>query len=296
MTIEEIRRLYAEEIRAVSNIRSEALVEAFAAVPRERFLGPGPWKIQCPDPDKPMGTGYRATEDADPRHLYHNVLVAIDASRELNNGHPSSLAYWLDVLGFKAGDRVFHLGCGVGYYTAIMAHVVGPAGHVVAAEIDAELAARAKENLAYLPYVEVLAADGVTHDPGPSDAMFINAGVTHPQSVWLDRLCPQARLMLPLTMTAPAAAVPGVSTGFMLKVTRRNGALAARFISSVAIFACVGGRDPELNDRFRKALATGAWSSVESLRRDAHPANDSCWLHGSNFCLSKAPAVSAPAA
>ncbi len=296
MTIEEIRRLYAEEIRAVSNLRSEALVEAFATVPRERFLGPGPWKIQCPNPDKPMATSYRPTEDAHPRHLYHNVLVAIDSSRELNNGHPSSLAHWLDALGLKAGDRVFHLGCGVGYYTAIMARVVGPTGHLVAVEIDTELATRAKENLAYLPNVEVLAADGVIHDPGPSVAMFINAGVTHPQSIWLDRLCPQARLMLPLTMTAPTATIPGGSSGFMLKVTRRNGALAARFISPVAIFPCVGGRDPELNDRFRKALATGTWSSVESLRRDAHPADDSCWLHGSEFCLSKAPAGSDPAA
>ena len=39
------RRAYAEELRTVARLRSEALVEAFARVPREHFLGPGPWQI-----------------------------------------------------------------------------------------------------------------------------------------------------------------------------------------------------------------------------------------------------------
>lgn len=34
------RRYFAEEIQAVSNLTSPALVDAFATVPRERFLGP----------------------------------------------------------------------------------------------------------------------------------------------------------------------------------------------------------------------------------------------------------------
>src|SRR4029453_15130675 len=40
--LNDIRRRFAEEIRAVANIRSEALIAAFAKVPRENFLGPGP--------------------------------------------------------------------------------------------------------------------------------------------------------------------------------------------------------------------------------------------------------------
>jgi protein-L-isoaspartate O-methyltransferase len=44
--LSDIRRYFAEEIRAVANIRSEALIDAFAKVPREHFLGPGPWRIQ----------------------------------------------------------------------------------------------------------------------------------------------------------------------------------------------------------------------------------------------------------
>jgi protein-L-isoaspartate(D-aspartate) O-methyltransferase len=78
--------------------------------------------------------GYTSTPDADPAHLYHDVVVAIDAPRQLNNGQPSFLAFCLDSLDLKAGERVVHIGCGVGYYTAIIAEVIGPKGHVLAQE------------------------------------------------------------------------------------------------------------------------------------------------------------------
>jgi len=87
--LDAVRQIYAEEIRAVLNVRSPAVVQAFATVPRERFLGPGPWQILAPVP--PGCFPYRTTDDADPRHLYHNVLVAIDAARRLNDGQPSFL-------------------------------------------------------------------------------------------------------------------------------------------------------------------------------------------------------------
>jgi protein-L-isoaspartate(D-aspartate) O-methyltransferase len=83
MTIEEARRWYAEEIRAVAHLTSDAVVEAFARVPRETFLGAGPWQIARSFDQPPH---YRATSDADPRHIYHNVLIAIDPARQLHNG------------------------------------------------------------------------------------------------------------------------------------------------------------------------------------------------------------------
>src|SRR5204862_8134496 len=139
---EDVRRFYAEEVRAVANLQNEALADAFARVRREDYLGPGPWQIATPDSwqertqGSPAGDGYRTTPDADPRHLYHNVLVAIDAARRLNNGQPGSLAMWLDALELRRGERVVHVGCGVGYYTAIIAETVGPEGNVTGVELD----------------------------------------------------------------------------------------------------------------------------------------------------------------
>ena len=241
VVLDDVRRFYAEEVCVCANVRSPALVEAFATVPRERFLGPGPWQIAYPDLARPGRVAYQATDDADPRHLYHNVLVAIDPARELNNGHPSSLAAWLDAVVLREGDRVFHMGCGVGYYTAIMAHVVGPGGRVLAVEADPALAERARVALGDYAQVEVRAGDGTAVDPGAVDVVIANAGLTHAPPLWLDRLADGGRMLLPLTA---ALGTPAGSAGFMLRVERAGGSYAARFISPVAIFASVGGRDP----------------------------------------------------
>ena len=102
-----------------ANIRSPALVEAFARVPREKFLGAGPWEITSADDRRSWALGAmqapnRQTDD--PRDLYRDVLVVLDKTGDINNGQPSALARWIDALDLKAGDRTYHLGCGVGYY------------------------------------------------------------------------------------------------------------------------------------------------------------------------------------
>ena len=45
MDLDRRRRFFAEELEAVMKLRSAALVDAFAAVPREQFLRPGPWTV-----------------------------------------------------------------------------------------------------------------------------------------------------------------------------------------------------------------------------------------------------------
>ena len=154
--LEKLRNEFAQQLRAEAHLHSASLVGALARVSRERFVGPGPWQII----DLESGSiAYQQTPDDDPRHLYRNVLVALHASRSLNNGHPGSLAGWLDALDLQPGERVVHLGCGTGYYTAIMAEMVGPHGGVLAVELDAALADPARKNLRPWSQVEVVAAD-----------------------------------------------------------------------------------------------------------------------------------------
>jgi len=131
------------------------------AVPRENFVGAGPWKIASVDVGL-GGTRYTDTRGADPEHLYHDLPVALDPARDLINGQPAALAKWIDALNLLRGYRIYHLGCGFGYYTTIMAEVVGLDGRVTASEIDAELAARARANLAAHSNVSVHAGDGPT--------------------------------------------------------------------------------------------------------------------------------------
>jgi protein-L-isoaspartate(D-aspartate) O-methyltransferase len=277
--LEQARRFYAEEIRFAANIQSQALIEAFAAVRREDFLGPGPWKIPIPDF---LSGEYWTTEDGHPRHVYHNVLIAIDSGRQLNNGQPGSLALWLDGLDLKSGGRVCHIGCGTGYYTAILAHVVGETGSVLAVEVDPALAEASRRNLAPFPQVEVVAADGWEFDPGARDAIFVNAGVTLPNPRWLERLTPGGCLEVPITIIGPG----GIPSGMMLKAVKASGGYRARFLSPVAIFSMTSGRSDQENAALRQAFAGGKWAAVRSVRLDRHSPDETCWLHGDRVCLS----------
>jgi protein-L-isoaspartate(D-aspartate) O-methyltransferase len=148
------------------------------------------------------GPDYWTTDDADPSRLCHDVLVAIDERRRLNNGQPSLWAALFDQLGLANGDRVIHVGSGPGYYSAILAELVGPSGNVTAIEIDSTLAERARANLASAwPQAQVIAADGFAfRAEEPVDAIVVNAGVSHLALPWLDALkVVGGRLLVPLT-------------------------------------------------------------------------------------------------
>jgi protein-L-isoaspartate(D-aspartate) O-methyltransferase len=288
VSLEDARRCFAEEIRELSDIQGDALIEGLARVPREAFLGPGPWQIVRPNTQLSMlapasSPTYRTTPDADPRRLYHNVLVAIDPARNLNNGQPSANLAWIDALAPRVGERVVHVGAGVGYYTAVIAEAVGPTGAVLALEHDAGLAERARANLAPWRQVEVVHGDGASHDLGAFDACYINAGASRLVPRWLDGMSPRGRLHVPLTTDAP------FQGGFMLLVERDGARYAARFTGGVSIFPCHGARDDESAAALASLFKSREFLKVTSLRRDPHERDATCALHGPGYCLSTAP-------
>lgn len=278
--LEQARTDFAKRLCQEPGVRSAALVRAFGTVPREQFVGPGPWKILVP----PDVMTYRETPDADPRHLYANVLVALDPARRLNNGEPAALARWLDTLNLAAGDRFLHVGCGVGYYTAIGAEAVTPDGSVLGVEIAPELAERARGNLARYTHVTVVCGNGSNVAPDSFDAIFVNAGATQVQPEWVEQLRPGGRLLVPLTVGFPGM---DAGLGHMLMVTRSTGGYVARFVTPVGIFHCIGARSKNGEGLLKQAYARGDGETVRSLRRDEHPLEMSCWLHASEFCLSR---------
>ena len=285
MTLDDCRRFYGEEIRFAANISSPALIDAFTRVPREKYLGPGPWLIASPDlrgMGAPGGMQTTYTEISDPRQLYHNIVVVLDKASDINNGQPSALAKWIDSMDLKPGERAYHVGCGVGYYTAIMAELVGPEGSVAGSEFVPTLAERAKQNLTGYPQATVHAGDGATYDPGECDAMLINAGCTHPLPLWLDRLSEGGRLIIPLTI----AITPTLGAGMMVKIVRHGDTYSVELVSSLAIYSCKNARDPNLETLLRTAMTKGGLSKVKSVRRDPHESADSCILHGEGVCLS----------
>lgn len=275
VSIEQARHFYAEELCRINRIASPAICAAFATVPRERFVGPGPWIIQS-------GGSSWFTEDGDPRRLYRDALIVLDEAKHLNNGQPSLWAIHLDMLGVRSGDQILHLGCGTGYYSAILAELTGPAGKVTAVEIDEGLAARARVALEAWPQVTVIHADGSLGSFEPADIIVVSAGATHPLPAWLDALKLEGKLLFPLTSTR--------GPGAMAYLTRkRTDFFAALICGSVFFVDFTGARDPNVSSELARALKFDDGASVRSLRRDPHQRDETCWLHGNCWCFSRRP-------
>ncbi|HKD35499.1 MAG TPA: rRNA adenine N-6-methyltransferase family protein, partial [Pirellulales bacterium] len=252
-----IRRAYAKHITAAAAVTDRRVENAFAAVRREAFLGPGPRPILR------WGRGYEPTPSRDPVYLYDYVLVGIVPERNLNNGEPSFLAFLIASAAPKAGEHSVHIGAGVGYYTAILQRLATRTGKVTAIEFDPALAARLAANFANARNVKTVCGDGTTVEFDPADVILVNAGATRPADLWLDRLRDGGRLILPLT----TAGFPdeNVRHGAVFRIERHGDDFPARRISSVGIFPCEGARDPESEAALASAFASGGVDKVTRL-------------------------------
>jgi len=272
-SIADFRRFYAEFVVRGSGSSNATLIEAFASVQREDFVGPGPWDIF-------VGTGYLRTISDDPCLLYQDVLVALAPERQINNGQPSLHARCLDAIAPAIGESVAHLGAGTGYYTAILSTLVGPTGGVFAVEREADLADRARKCLEAFPNVKVHTGSATEVPFPPCDVIYVNAGATDPAHEWLGRLRVGGRLVLPLTGS------DGI--GFMLLVTKKGeGRFAASALMRAAFIPCMGARNDDTAASITAALERQSLRDVRSLRLGTPP--DACaWCVGDGWWLSKA--------
>jgi protein-L-isoaspartate(D-aspartate) O-methyltransferase len=279
-----IRAAYAKQILAAATVADDPhLAAAFAAIPREDFLGPGPWLMW-------RWTRYAATPEADPVYLYTNDLVALVSERNLNNGQPSLHAYLMHQARPVPGEHVVHVGTGTGYYTAILAHLVGRSGRVTGIEYDPELAAKARTCLAPYPNVTMLEGDGAQVPFDAADVIYVNAGCTRPAARWLDNLADGGRLILPMTSDQGSGgrAERIERAGAVFRIERAGEDYHASWISPVAIIPCAGSRD-ELSERaLARAFAHGGWERVTRLYRDREIPEEHCWVRGPDWCLAYA--------
>src|SRR5579883_2080142 len=82
MVPEEIRKRYAEDIRSTAKIGSETLLQAFACVPREDFVGSAPWTLLAQPVPGQMQP--QITKTSDPVDLYKDVAVVPRSVKELD--------------------------------------------------------------------------------------------------------------------------------------------------------------------------------------------------------------------
>jgi protein-L-isoaspartate(D-aspartate) O-methyltransferase len=222
---DEVRGFFAKLMSHASKSSDPRLERIFELVPREAFLGSGPWRIQ-------VEGRYIDTPSADLCYIYQNVLVALDESKGINNGEPLLHARWIGAVAPQPGEMVTHIGTGTGYYTALLSILVRPGGRVEGIELEPDLAASARKNLEAFDNTSVTAGDAVALELPPSDIVYVNAGVLAPPAHWLTALRPIGRMIFPWR---PAAGV-----GLALLVTRRGGGLSAAPLMPAWFIPCIG--------------------------------------------------------
>lgn len=282
-----VRQAYAKQILAEAGITDRRICAAFAQVRREDFLGQGPWQMM-----RASGM-YSMTPEADPVYLYTNTLVGIISERGINNGQPSLHAMLLAAAEIREGEHVVHVGAGTGYYTAVMAVLAGPAGRVTAMECDPELAERARRCLSGFANVRVIHGNGAASAADPADAIYVNAGVTHPADTWLDNLTDGGRLILPLTTdenipsmrAAPFDPQRVMRTGAYFRIQRRGSTFEARWLFPVGIIPAEGAREKSAEAALAAAFERGGWQSVTRLVRGESVPEGKCWLRGERWSL-----------
>jgi protein-L-isoaspartate(D-aspartate) O-methyltransferase len=179
------RTRLVDELRDRGRLTSPAVEAAFRAVPRHVFL--------------PEMTASQAYQDE-----AFVIKTGEDGLPVSSSSQPAIMAIMLEQLGVARGQRVLEIGTGTGYNAALLAHLVGPGGSVVTMDIDPDLVARARANLATAGYpdVTVVCGDGGFGAPGhaPYDRVIVTAGASDLAPPWLAQLGPGGCIALPLSL------------------------------------------------------------------------------------------------
>jgi protein-L-isoaspartate(D-aspartate) O-methyltransferase len=283
MDLADLRRVYARQVLTLANALGNTPLEAaYTAIPREAFLGDGEWRINTP-------WSLHTLIPNDPVLIYQDVVVALDRERGVNNGSPSLHAHWLDVVAPREGERVAHIGAGTGYYSAVLSELVGSEGRVTAIELDAALAARARNNLADRSNVEFVEGNGFEWPQAGVDIVYVNFAASRPAKQWIENLNIGGRLIFPLGV--PRASTPMVGQGLnavALLVTRHTGGYAAKALTRVS-FVYAESTEPmvpaeeinalgdSLQAKDLKDIRSLLWTRPESPNR--------YWFAGSDWAL-----------
>lgn len=155
---------------------SDAVMQAMAEVPREKFVPP-----EC---------RYSAFNNGPLRIGYGQTI-----------SQPYIVALMTDLLDLTPQSVVLEIGTGSGYQAAILSRL---ARHVYTIERIPELAASARERLHALGYanIDTRCANGYTGwaDMAPFDAIIVTAAAAYIPQALLDQLRPGGRMVIPVGM------------------------------------------------------------------------------------------------
>jgi protein-L-isoaspartate(D-aspartate) O-methyltransferase len=145
-----------------------------------------------------------------PRHVFvpypYEKEAYVDTPLPIGKGQtisaPHMVAIMCDLLDLQEGDKVLEVGAGSGYHAAVVAEIVGKKGKVIAIERFPELAERARQNLEYLGYdnVIIVVGDGSKgYEPeAPYDKIYVTASAPDIPKPLIEQLKPGGKMVIPI--------------------------------------------------------------------------------------------------
>ena len=225
---EDANQHLVDQLIARGALWSPALIAAFRATPRHRFL-PRVWHYT-----RQRG-GWREILTHAPgrqelRLLYSDRALTTRLSEPApgqppvpisSSSQPSLMAEILEDLRLAPGMKTLEIGAGTGYNAALMAFVVG---RVLSLEIDPRVLAEAEEHVRALGDrpVELRQGDGRLGwpDEAPFDRILVTAAALDLEPAWLEQLAEGGVLIAPLDLA------PGVA--YLVCGTCRSGVFEGR--------------------------------------------------------------------
>lgn len=167
-----------EELKTTGVLRSPEIIKAFLDVDRKDFV-----------------------RKEDVNSAYENIPFSIGFGQTISQ--PLTVAFMLELLEPKRGERVLDVGAGSGWSTALLAYLTGKEGYVFGTEIVPELLEFGKKNLS--KYFKENRADiflakrelGLPEE-APFDRILVSASGEKISKTLVEQLKPDGTLVMPV--------------------------------------------------------------------------------------------------
>lgn len=169
-----------EELIRDGYLKTPALIEAFKTIDRGMFV-----------------------PEAERASAYENRPLPLEGGQTISQ--PLTVAFMLELLAPKRGEKILEIGAGSGWQTALLAHLVGEGGSVMALERIAALKEFAAANVERFEFegkgvIHIVHADGSKGylPEAPYDKIIAAASADRIPEAWKEELKMGGRIVAPV--------------------------------------------------------------------------------------------------